>query len=180
MGKRAFLVLGPESSGNRMMAGILARSGCIADPRDDGLGLWANIEPEHEPLVAIIFSYPNGTNWPDIKNITWRLRNKGYLVWALVMNRDIQCVQKSQEVTRLKPAEIMMGNYQRAYRTIFQDIDALDLPYLVISYEAIVRRPVKYVEYILKMLNLDCSNLGGPIIVNDKSRELRDENEKYY
>lgn len=179
--KRAFVVVGPESSGNKLLSALLVRAGCVGDARDDGLDIWSVIEPADEPRVSLIYSFPCGQTWPDLRNVYWRLQNKGYLTWFLVVARDPWCVYQSQETRRLKPLPVAMANYQRAYREIFTQLHAIDAPFLIVPYEAITSEPVRSVRRLLELLGLPTDNLGGPLKINGREVcEIRNENAKHY
>lgn len=179
--KQAFVVVGPESSGNKVMTALLVRAGCVGTADDEHLNLWDRIEPATEKQVALMYSYPHGSEWPDLRNIYWRLTNKGYLTWILIMVRDHFCVMRSQVERRLKPAPIAEANYQRAYREIFKQIESGDMPYIMVPYESILMEPMKALQRLFEMLNLPTDNLGGEFVVNSKSQQtIRNENEKHY
>lgn len=179
--KRAYVVVGPESSGNKLLTALLIRAGCVGDPRDDGPGMWSIIEPATEQRVALTYSFPHGQEWPDLRNVYWRLQNKGYLTWFLVAARDPWCVFQSQEQRRLKPMPVAMANYQRSYREIFTQLHAIDAPYLMVPYEAITSEPEKSVQRLLELLSLPTDNLGGQLIINSRPvNEITNENAKHY
>lgn len=180
--KQAFVVVGPESSGNKLMGALLVRAGCVGDITDEGRGnLWSVVEPATEERVVMVYSYPSGYEWPDLRNVYWRLQNKGYLTWVLVMARDHYCTVRSQQERRLKPAPIAEANYQRAYREIFTQIHAADIPFLVVPYESLVLEPVHAMHRLLETIGLPTDNLGGSFVINGREyTEIRNENDKHY
>src|SRR6266540_4276722 len=96
--KRAYLVLGPESSGTRFVTKLLIDAGCLGDgdheqrldkPGDQSRELLEEaLLPHDETPIVWRRSYPHGGQWVDISQAVGQLRRKGYDVHAVVTTRD--------------------------------------------------------------------------------------------
>jgi hypothetical protein len=166
MPKRAFLVLGTESSGTRFMTRILTNAGCAGD--DDHDQRW-----DHEPAVGenIVWrrSVPHAEWWPDIMNMIEQLRGLEYSVFAYVIIRDWIATLTSQVVNRkIGDYELCFQRYQRAYPYIFGLLAQFHVPFVVVSYEQLSSR--KYVESTLQVFGLVTGDLPP----------FEDANAKYY
>ena len=126
---RAFLVLGPVSSGTRLMTRLLIMAGCKGSgkhdqPFDDEL-------PVNEPLIAWRRSVPHrGWKLPNIQDMRGQL--KGYETTAIITSRDWYPTAKS--IVKNHPPETMAEAYdsiQNAYRFIFSNIRGL--PYELVN-----------------------------------------------
>src|SRR3546814_19324561 len=62
--KRCFLVVGPESAGNRLAAAVLVRAGCVGHAST--VQVWDRTLPEGETPAVVIRSFPHGDDWPDL------------------------------------------------------------------------------------------------------------------
>lgn len=163
--KCAYLVVGPESSGNRMLATLLIQAGCAGGTAFDH-PLMFNLPVDEDPVV-VIRSYPHGNDWPDLAEIYDTLRGRGYMVRALVAVRDPHCVIESQVERRHHPRELAWSNYQQAYRRIFEQLLSVNVWYALVPYAALRRGEAQR--------NL-LATLGLPAV----EVEVRDENAKHY
>ena len=159
--KQAYVVAGPESSGNRLLAALLVRAGCI------GSGSMAQpFElPTYESPSVIVRSFPHGNDWPDLRDVYHALRDRGYMVRVLIPVRDPWCVVQSQHSRQHHPPELALANVRRTYADIFAQLGQLNVWWLLVPYEAMVLHPVQAVRRLLELLGLPTDNLGSPIIV---------------
>jgi tetratricopeptide (TPR) repeat protein len=172
--KRAFLVLGPESCGNRLVTQCLIAAGCDGEAghtqkfdRPDGLVGAGSV-------IAWRRSLPHGPSWPDLYQLLHRLRVAGYndvRVFALLRNH--YCAVRSQVNRHEKHAdtyEQAERNISGALRRIASFVLENNLPVRWITYESLVdpQQRESFVR-VLKEWGLDPSHLP----------EFRDENEKY-
>ena len=151
--KRAFLVLGPESSGTRWLTQAQR---------------WDTQWPTDEPLIVWRRSFPHAEAWPNIPQKVRRLRALGYDVQALVTCRDWFAMEQSQCGFHASLDEVR-ANMQEVYSLIFAVIAIARLPYLVVSYEAIGQRPNEFMARVYRWLNL-------PVVPVD----WRNGNDKWY
>jgi hypothetical protein len=138
MNRRGFLVVGPESSGTKLTAELLRRAGCRSMAivgGDDGPELPLD---GHHPLIRR--SFPHGGDWPSFTDLVRLLAVDE--VHVVVTARDWVAMVSSQ-VNRNLAADrpTALDNVRRAYREIFSGICALDLPFILSSYETLTSHP---------------------------------------
>lgn len=166
--KRAFLVLGPESSGTRLMTGILIAAGCYGDSGheqrlDSGI-------PDNEPLIVWRRSVPHRGQWPQLNVAFNLLERNGYEVTVLIMSRDWHSMAISQELApHADDVDVAQENIRRAYIHIFQHIRSNRFE--IVNYEALTQRPGGTIKYL-------CGRLGLPEPVNPPA--IYDGNSRYY
>lgn len=171
--KRAYLVYGPEASGNRLMGRLLIAAGCIGD--GGHAQRWETKPPTDETPIVWVRSLPLGTDhrWPDVPEHIMRLEDAGYQVVLVILVRDMIATSLSQIAAghvehRLEAEQNMLG----ALQTL------LDAPKWaatnhaqVVTYEAIAGG-LPYVNALLDRLGLPAlEKLPEPIY---------DGNAKYY
>ena len=130
MKPRAFMIYGPESSGNRLLRRILIAGGCVGDPGLEQSFDQALPMAEDVPLIVWGRSVPGNVppnSWPSfyVQDIG-QARKHGYDVFGLVMVRDWYCMAQSQVDTEFKPAQhIWQANHWSAiaYTRIFDAFD---------------------------------------------------------
>jgi len=137
--KTAYFVLGPESSGTRMLAQAFVGAGCFGDgghqQRMDDLDF-----PGRPDTIVFRQSLPHGDGWPDCTRIIGSMASAGYAVQPVLIVRDKDHTVRSQR------ARGHAFFSRRARRRI---ADALDFAYrqlarvgqtpLVVLYEPFVR-----------------------------------------
>ena len=167
--KRAILVLGPESTGTRLITRALLLAGCkgSADHRQP-----FDLElPANERLIAWRRSVPHNKVWPDINQMFDSLDGLGYNVYAVVTTRDFFAVTESQVKNRHVPNKVRaIGNICKAYSHIFSELNRIGIRHIVISYESLIQRPTLCLRENFKLLGL---HYPGGI-------EVRDGNSKFY
>ena len=93
--KVAYFVVGPESSGTRMMVRSLTLSGVHEDLDQWDFGNSPTFSTEYSQIV-VHRSVPHGQAWPDLRQIQETLRKNDFKVVSIVMIRDINATIKSQ------------------------------------------------------------------------------------
>lgn len=153
--KRAYLVLGPESAGTRLMTRLLIAAGCFGDDgHDQRLDKDLELDSIIDCDLAWRRSFPYGVDheWPDLPAIRERIHKAGYLATALVMSRDWHAMAISQQYTHTDgDIELALLNIKRAYREIFAGLG--DTPYELVNYEALTQRPAT-VDYLFPRIGL--------------------------
>lgn len=150
------MVLGPESSGTRLLTMVMVQAGCIG-----GTGHWQwwddhDFEDDDE-LVVWRRSFPHGRDrgWPKLQQMVERLQLAGYEVRAVVTVREQFALVNSQlkrgfaadpEAARLQVSE--------AYARIFGGLWDLKVPFVVVTYESLLLRPVDVQRWLAGMLEL--------------------------
>jgi LPS sulfotransferase NodH len=172
--KRAFLVLGAESTGTRLLTSQLLAAGCSGDasheqPYDNG-------EFENADPIVWRRSFPWTVDrlWPDIgTDLLPLLHANGYSVTrALVTTRDWYAIAKSQVRQQHVSSEAAaLKNVTIAYHEIFRQLAQHEVETLVVSYEAMTSYKELAVCKLLGELGLDPKAQLHPI---------QDEGRKYY
>jgi hypothetical protein len=168
-GKRAFLVIGAESTGTRLATKILMENGCVGDnthhqPFDKKPG---EIQKHH--LVVWRRSFPHNEVFPNIKGLVNLL--KGFRVTVVVTIRDWYTTSKSN--VRVSRAHNLDDAYARvgdAYLRIFQQIIDNNLHYVMLNYDSLVLEPENTQKTFLANLRLPFKTLV----------EITNENRKHY
>jgi hypothetical protein len=172
--KRAFLVLGPESSGTRLLTSLLIAGGCAGDAthfqpfdnRDFG-----NADP-----IVWRRSYPWSIRrlWPDLgADLLPRLERGGFTVQrAVVTMRDWYALAKSQvRHNHVSTESAALENIATAYREIFRQLHEHKIAARTVAYEAVTGFQERAVRPLLRELGLNREATLPPI---------RDESTKYY
>jgi hypothetical protein len=121
-----YLVLGPESSGTNVTRDLLRAGGCrlLDDEPPDA----------RPPLVRV--SLPYAREWPSIPALVSAL--KAHEVWGVVTTRDVFAMAESQVAAgHVTDLDLAFRNIRRAYVYAFQALGALQLPFVVSSYESL-------------------------------------------
>lgn len=169
MGKRAYIVSGPESSGNRYLARLCLQAGCAGDASTEQR--FDRDPPSRQQRVVWIRSLPHAHGWPDLGGLVSLLRGRDYEVQALVPLRCPVATARSQvaaghvkgegwaHVHRLTGLSYALGVYA-----------ALGVPALVIPLEGLILHP-ESTPAVLALVGLH--------LPADFERP-RDENAKWY
>jgi hypothetical protein len=179
----AFLICGPESSGNRLWARILVAAGCYGDGStvqrlDVELNkkIGAGNRPEN---IVWVRSYPHGSeeedrHWPDISYLRYLLNSVGYdRVYVLVPHRDIFCMASSQVNKRHVPnIQIAHQNIQTAMVMVATSLAVANMKGIQVSYESLVQHSLEYVNRLLAFVEMP--------LLGKLPEEIYDGNEPYY
>lgn len=133
---KAYLVLGPESSGTRMMTEILIAAGCIGDAGHEQR--FDEKQPAGESPIVWRRSVPHAGEWPSIDLMIHRLQQSGYEVFAVVTMRDWTAMARSQVEHWNHTFESAIENIRGAYPYIFASLLKFRVPYIMTSYEGLV------------------------------------------
>ena len=94
--KHAYLVIGAESSGNRMMVKALVSAGCYGD--GDVEQRLDDLDFSNTPdRIAMLRSVPHGDDIPDLRGLAKLLIEAGYQVHPILMYRKTDFVVASQK-----------------------------------------------------------------------------------
>lgn len=160
MAKRAFLVYGPESAGNRLMTRVLIACGCFGDGQH-----YQRLNEAPSPLgvdIAWFRSVPYAGGWPDLIRLQDMVKGVGLLSTVLVMARDINAMAQSQvKVGHVSALRVAYRNISRAYREIYYAINQRDTPCTMVSYEALSNPG--YLGWLLGRLELELISELEPI-----------------
>lgn len=155
--KRLYLVIGPQSSGTRMMTRALILSGCTEMESIDGC--------EDLNTVVIHRSIPDAGKWPKLINIELVFRRMGYYVQPIIMTRDWNAICQSQVNRKyVNDIEQAQAEIQEAYRMATQTSD-----FIMVSYEAFCLN-VEYRKWLFE----------DKLILPDSPIEIIYGNDQYY
>lgn len=171
MRRRAFIVLGPESSGTRLMTKLLVHAGCEGDIGDEQRFDQA-FKPVSDMVVwrrSLPYGWPQRC-WPDLDNILAQL-----ITWGcqdpkvVIMVRNQYCTEMSQ----IRNGHVGNGrdaadNILRAMHLITSFIVDHSLAAYYFTYESLIHHP----ETFVMMLRENGIRTQLP-------PDLRDENCKY-
>lgn len=127
---RAYLIVGPESSGNRHLASALIAAGCAgkADTVQpwDGPG-WSIVVPEPRPEhLVVVRSFPHAGKWLSLYELVGQLTRQGYETAVLLPVRNPAIVERSQvRAGHVASIEDARRNTRRASREIVQGLSLL-------------------------------------------------------
>lgn len=178
MSRRAYLVVGPESAGNRIVAALLARAGCTGE--GSTFGRYQSELPDGESPVVLIRSLPHGEVWPSLESLVVGLRERGYSTTVVVVSREPTALARSQVARGLAVDErSALQVAHLAYADAVASCSGLVEWYLV-SVEALALSR----EAVAAFLNL----LGLPGVTEGEllwegrvqDGSVRDENLKHY
>lgn len=172
--KRAYIVVGPESSGTRMATKILLAAGCHG-----GSGLSQTFDhtfPNNKSPIAWRRSAPHGGEWPKLTEMAEKLYKNGYLVQFVVTNREwypMICSQvENLHVTNTSDA---YKNIVESYFRIMNDIQKCEnythstIPYVMFYYESLIAKTQKVLKEMMPLLDLPVPNI-----------KIYDGNKKWY
>jgi hypothetical protein len=147
---RAFLVLGAESSGTRLLTRILMACGCKGD---HGHRQRFDNRPISGDPIVWRRSVPHERQWLDLSGLVARLRD--YEITPVVIVRDFAAVTASQvacgHVSSLEQARAHVG---RAYSEIFTQLARHDLVPVVTTFETYILHPLEAQREIASRLGL--------------------------
>lgn len=150
--KTAYLVIGPESSGTRMMTKILVQAGCAGD--HDYFQRW-DTERFAGQKVVWRRSVPHDGKWLSSTSMINRSIAEGYTPKLIIMNRDWAPVIESQVAHKHSKNHIVaLGKVRRAYKEIYDGLLSKNVEFLVISYESLVQRPSKVLQQLSSFTKL--------------------------
>lgn len=173
--KQCFLVVGPESSGNRLLAGILIRAGCIGDASTEQV--WDRILPENKTPAVVIRSFPHGDIWPDLTEIHGQLVRNGYIVTTLITVRNpIAAFRSQMKAGHVANIASARNSIEEAYRRIFRSVRS---PFYLVPYSALTGEPDGFLTAFLEEIGLP-PIVTGPVVVDGFERNIVNQNAKHY
>jgi hypothetical protein len=157
MSKHAYLVTGPESSGNRYLARLCIQAGCAGDASTQQA--FDREPPLCQERVVWIRSLPHAGRWPDLDGLVALLRGRDYEVQALIPVRCPVATARSQiGVGHVGSVAQALANRNRGLTYALAAYATLKVPALVIPLEGLILHP-KSIPQVLALVGL---KLGGP------------------
>lgn len=172
---RAYLVVGPESSGNRYMTRLLCQAGAYGSGTDmqpfDGPE-WTIRLPAQSNYnrIALYRSFPHGGVWVDPVAAVASLQ-RHYQTNVLVMVRDQRVVELSQVRAGHVHNEVQARhNIMQAYRSISKTLWVTGPMVYMVPYQSL--GSPSYMNWILDMLDLSGRDLE-PFVDGDAKYDRR-------
>lgn len=131
----AVLVVGPESTGTRLVTEVMVRAGCHGSAEHQQP--WDVQPPDGVSPVVWRRSVPHAQAWPDLEAMVAALTDRGYAVRAVVTCRAWWPTVHSQVAAgHVRSVSEAVEHLRVAYPFIFRQLAAT--PYQVVPYEALV------------------------------------------
>jgi hypothetical protein len=167
MGRTCYFVMGPESSGTRMMGKAFVQLGIYGDSdhkqRLDDLDF-----VDRPDRIAFRRSFPHGPEWPDVAGLVATMRAAGYRVVPVVTLRQREyCAESQVRIGHSKNMAAARAKIDRAVEHIWTGLARAGLVPVVVAYEPFVRSP-EVRRVFFQSLGLDVPTM-----------EWRDGNRKY-
>lgn len=170
--KRAYLVLGAESSGTRLVTRLLVGAGCHGSDEHFDQPFDAGVPEDGPDLVVWRRSVPHDGEISSLGGMIHELRGVDYNVMAVVTVRDLYATSLSQVNARHVPnTEMAEAHVRIAYRHIFAALMAHLVPYVIVPYESLVLHGQQAIIRLYRHLGLGIPNA---------IEHIYDANEKYY
>lgn len=124
--KEAILIVGPESSGTRMLTEAFVRLGYFGDfghsQRLDDMRFVGN--PDR---IVLRRSMPHDAEWPNLAEIIRRMQDASYYVRPVLIWRDKDCCRLSQAANHNHAHETSSSNIPEAIERMFAEFAAVRL-----------------------------------------------------
>lgn len=173
--KRCYLVVGPESAGNRLLGAILTRAGCQGEAATNAR--WNKSLPTVETPAMVIRSYPHGEEWPDLSAILPELWYRGYEVTTLITVRHPAAIAASQvESGHARDFAGAEAQIRDAYRRIMREVSGT---FHLVPYEIFAYGPPAATRALLNHIGMPVVT-AGPLIIDGQERDQEDANAKYF
>lgn len=145
--KRAVMVIGPESSGTRVVASILVAAGCAGESTHEQRFDWW---PPTEDLIVWRRSLPHRNEWPDLGCMVRGLHAAGYNVHGVFTERLDAPMIQSQMAARGRTQHAA----ERSIAVARRIMKLWPLPHTLVQYEALVANPQVVMHALLDPLHL--------------------------
>lgn len=136
--REAVLVVGPESSGTKMLTEAFVRCDYFGDggfrQRMDDLQF-----VERPDKIVFRQSLPHGAQWPDLIAIVSAMQTAGYVVRPVLVFRDKDCCRQSQGINQGHSPEASTRNIPKALDQAFTELTAVGLWPLTVYLGAFVK-----------------------------------------
>ena len=177
-----YLVVGPESAGNRVLAACLIAGGGQGEATAGGGCGYNDHLPEGEDRAVVIRSFPHGGKWPSLDRILGRLLAHYDLVTVLVTARHPLALWGSQVARdHVTSAAGAHDNSRYAYVVIMAALGRRwglsGLEWLLVPYESLADGGA---EALLGQLGLSALGLDGLVEVEGELVPLENRNRRHF
>ena len=154
MTKRAVLVVGPESSGTRLITNILVRAGHVGSAEHGQRLDWST--PTGQTPIVWRRSLPHMKVWPDLGEMMRYLRMLDYVIRVVTVDRNDGPMEIAQARDHVKNRAGARGNIARARMMIslLDDPQGPQVPILKIRYEELVADPEGEIDALLMFVGM--------------------------
>lgn len=172
---QAMLVMGPESSGTRLVTRILVEAGCDGD--------WTHAQrfdtpPLPEPVRPIVWrrSVPHARHWPRFYVWAAAVRHAGYEPMAVVVIRETTALVRSQmSYGHVSDVSQALNHIQRAQIMIHASLVNERIPFYTLPLEGLILHPAETIAGLLLWAGLDADSQAIAERV-----QVKDTNAKHY
>lgn len=159
--RKAYLIVGPESSGTRVVTRLFVEIGCVGgfthhQPLDKFVQGGGGIE-QHGEDARFVFrrSVPHNLSWPDLGDIDKRFKEHGCETLWIVLVRDWYALAHSKaRQGHTKALDEAYGKLVPQYNHIFKCILENDLNYILLSTSLMFVHPVRALRRLEEMTGL--------------------------
>ena len=181
MSKRIFIVAGPESSGNRLVARLLVKAGCWGDGstvqrldapvRDGNVETICGLVGVAENLV-LVRSFPHAKKWINLKDVADLFRDGGFEPFLVITRRNWPCTVLSQmSAGHVKTGGEAFANIANAERRLAIEVKRVRCKHMVMDYDFLVSHPKAATAWLLRWCGFeptDDSSAEVRVYNNDK------------
>jgi len=148
------VVIGPESSGTRLLTRLLVRMGCIGSGEHEQ-ALDQGLPKADGTPVVWRRSYPHRGEWPDLGAMVKKAKAAKYEPVALVIVRDHEATARSQVAApHVESYGLALANIAEAQGRVLDDVRAAKLDWRLVTYEGLIARPHGTLAWIGDWLGL--------------------------
>jgi hypothetical protein len=164
---KAFLVVGPRSSGARFITSAIIKAGAFGQADYSQQMDNPDFSGRADPIV-LWRTVPHGDDWPELHQIIQGMQAAGYAVMPIITYRDKDyCIQSQLRGANPPDEAKARANYFYAYKHIYRHFAAARLLPVACHYASFVSN-AEYRTLFFQQLGLMCPEL-----------ELYDANLKY-
>lgn len=172
MQKKAFLVVGPESSGTKLLTQLFIEVGYIGSSGDNQFfdGHDHNTLSKYTENIVWRSSLPHGKAWIDIKERKIKCEKAGFKVYVIGIAREMSSTIQSQlKIRHTSSLEEAFINYTAAFVIIAKVMDYfITYEDLVVDYKSAMKR-------MFSFLNIK----GCDEKINELNISIYNANDKY-
>lgn len=175
--KKAIIVCGPESAGNHLVASLLNSRSEVSTPGDkDEVHtlelLKTYVEHRYPSTIIVQRSMPCDKKWWSLEECVRLFRKYNYEISLIILSREWGAMARSQAHKHIpKTIDEAVANIRDAYSYIFRQMIQLNLPFIIVNYEALILNKKMTLKYVRLFLDIE---------FNDSNIDVKNKNEKWY
>lgn len=169
--KRFYGIVGPESSGTKIITALFVKAGCFGDgPQHEqridkvisGSESLESIGIKPENDIVLRRSVPYGASWPDLIVINNLFVSKGYQPLWIILLRDWTCnVQSKIKQNHKKDKDTANRYLFEEIKVIFKQVLSMNVPFYVLNTSLLFERKRQALIRLEEItgLSFDCSDI---------------------